>query len=221
MADYSDLPFDVGDIDYTVQCQTLTSRNEGTTTEVEDSRQGESTLGTLTGNLKTEVEAAREGETNLVTNLQTNYLASGSQSVDVDINNQRIVNAAAGTLPLDSVRLTELQAIEAAGAGGIDQSVIIATQLDNGTGTTGQRYVVNAGNVVGEANTILTTDVAGLTARQMVGADNTPTLMEVKDLTNISSGAMTSGERVTAKAAGPGLETYDGNLEESSSASYF
>lgn len=75
------------------------------------------------------------------------------------------------------------------------------------------KILSESSNVTSEDNVILTLDVGTLTANQLVGADNSATAIEAKDLTNISSGSLTSGERLTATATGVGLEDYDDTLE--------
>lgn len=209
IADYSDIPFVNGDITYTTKAITLRDRNEAVATEVETARQGSLTLDVLTLAFKTEIEAAREGEASLLTNISTNYINSNI-TVDVDLNSQKIVNAAQGTSSGEGVTKTQLEAIEALGAGSIDQSVVDATTLADGTATSGQRYVVDGGGtaIVGEDNVILTLDTGTLTANQIVGADTGATTLEAKDVSNISAGSITPGERVMANAS-IGLQVYE------------
>jgi len=190
IADYSDLTFTIGDLDYPSQCQTLTSRTEAIATEVEDARIGAATLAVRTQALQTELEDSREGEVDLETNLQNNYLKNdGNQATSFSANSQKITNSVAGTLPSDGVTVTQSTDIEALGAGGIDQSVIAITSLN----------------------------VDNLTANEVVGANSGASALEAKDLTNISSGTLTTGYRVQTKGTGDGLEDYDSDLEESSS----
>lgn len=142
MADYSDLPFNSGDIDYPVQGTTLRDRSQGVSTEVENARNGETLLTTTTSALKVEIEAAREGEASLLANLQNNYMGSGAIGAPLDFGNFKGINSGAATVHWDAVDLTTLNAIEAAGLGGIDKTDIAITGLGDGTATTGQRYVL-------------------------------------------------------------------------------
>ena len=152
---------------------------------MEDARIGAVTLSARTLALKTEIEAAREGEADMVTNLQDNYLASGSISSSFSVNSQKITNSVAGTLSSDGVTVTQSTDIEALGAGSIDQSVIDIESIGVDT----------------------------LSANEVVGANSGASALEAKDLTTIDSGSLTSGSRVQANATGDGLEDYDNDSE--------
>ena len=223
MADYSDLPFNTGDTDYPTQATTLLTRNQDITTEVNNARQGSTNLNTRIAAFNTELTAAREGESNLVTNLQNNYWKNAAFTSSADLNNKKIIGALDGTSPTDAVTLSQAQAINALGVGEIDQSLIAITDLAAGTATTGQRIVIDDLGlaVVGEDNVILTLDSGGLTANQLVGADNIATALEAKDLSNISTGSLTVSEGVRVNATSSGLESHETVQPEVQGAYYF
>lgn len=204
MADWSDLPFDVGDIDYPEQCQTLRSRSEAIATEVEDARLGSLSLSDRTAAINTELVNARQGESDLLTNLQQ-YILIGTQIADIDMNTKKIANSIPGVASSDAVTKTQLEAIPASP----DQSAIDITDLNNGTATNGQRYIVSGGSVIGQDNTALTVDVGFVSANNVVGANAAATAMESKNLSNISTGSLSTGDRVSVKSGGDGLESHE------------
>ena len=216
MADWSDLDLSSSSITYISALDTLRDRSETNATEVENARQGEVTLDVFTGNVKTELTNAREGSASLVLNL-ANYIKNGALTTSFNLNNQKAINVANGTLSTDLINLSQATALILGGASPADIDI---TSIGVGTATAGQRIVSDGTNPIGENNDLLTLDVGALTANQVVGANAGATALEAKDLTTISAGSLTASTSVRVNATGTGLETYDDDLEQAAAALY-